>query len=394
MDTRSSLTQKPCSQLGDIGRTRSASPWSRDKQAHRLGHSVLQAGEGLCRRSEWRGLLVCLQYVASCFICLYIFYILLYLLYLPTYTLIVLVRCNDRGGKPRTLSRSGVDLERTNWGGLPTHLRKVIESRTGAVRSAVTVDEGKNSALASILETESGRVFVKGLEIDDPCVASQMRESAIAPYVQDVSPGILFHVQEHGWNVIGFEYVDGMCSDYTAGSADLAAISDVMCRLERIACPDLPLLKRAEHRWRDYLDDTKTAVCLSGKTLLFTDWNPSNVLIANGKATLVDWAWPTVGAAWIDPACWIQHLIVAGHHPADAETLTQKVPAWHFATNKQLDIFARANARLWGEIVMCDPQPFKLKMSVAAQEWANYRLGMRAKLLAPKRSSRSRTSLL
>ncbi|MFD1535587.1 hypothetical protein [Nonomuraea guangzhouensis] len=34
-----------------------------------------------------------------------------------------------------------------------------------------------------------------------------------------------------------------------------------------------------------------------------TDYNPLNMLIAEGRALLIDWAWPTRGAGWIDPAC-------------------------------------------------------------------------------------------
>ncbi len=53
---------------------------------------------------------------------------------------------------------------------------------------------------------------------------------------------------------------------------------------------------------------------------------PGNVLIAS-DARLVDWAWPTRAAPWIDPACWIVWLIASGHNPADAETSAASVPA-------------------------------------------------------------------
>ncbi|EQD42540.1 aminoglycoside phosphotransferase, partial [mine drainage metagenome] len=94
-------------------------------------------------------------------------------------------------------------MKRTDWGHLPLATREEIEARTGPVRSAVTVCEGRNSALAAVLRTETGRAFVKGLEIDDPGVVAQAREVAVAPYVRGISPRLLWHVRSHGWDVTG-----------------------------------------------------------------------------------------------------------------------------------------------------------------------------------------------
>ncbi|MHB1772052.1 MAG: aminoglycoside phosphotransferase [Acidimicrobiales bacterium] len=264
-------------------------------------------------------------------------------------------------------------MKRTDWDLLPLATREEIEAKTGPVRSAVTVCEGKNSALAAVLRTETGRTFVKGLEIDDPGLVTQARETAIAPYVRGVSPRLLWHVQAHGWDVTGFEYIEGRHADYAVGSGDLVLVSDVMRQLAQIDCPGVPGLKRAESRWRNYVVNPGDATCLAGSALLHTDWNPLNVLIADDRAVLVDWAWPTLGAAWVDPACWIQRLIVAGHGAESAEDLAQQVPAWHTASPAQLDAFAAANARLWDEIATTDPQPFKLRMRTAANAWADHR---------------------
>ncbi|MDQ6616450.1 MAG: hypothetical protein M3083_17345 [Actinomycetota bacterium] len=95
-----------------------------------------------------------------------------------------------------------------------------------------------------------------------------------APYVQSISPRLLWQVQTDGWEAIGFEYISGRHADYAIGSADLATVSDVMRRLGQLVCPDLPGLKRAENRWRDYLNDPEDAVHLAGTVLLHTDWNP------------------------------------------------------------------------------------------------------------------------
>ena len=266
-------------------------------------------------------------------------------------------------------------MGRTDRGGLPLATREAVEARTGPVRSAVTVSAGRNSALAAVLATENGRIFVKGLRLVDPGLATQSREAAVAPYVRAVSPRLLWRIQTRGWDVLGLEHVEGRHADYTPGSVDLVAVSDVMGRLGRLVCPDLPQLKRAELRWQDYFDDPRDATCLAGRALLHTDWNPLNVLIADDRALLVDWAWPTLGAAWVDPACLVQHLVVAGHDAKSAENLARQVPAWHTATPAQLDVFAVAKDRLWDEIATTDPQPAKIQMREAARAWAEYRLG-------------------
>ncbi|WP_052397449.1 MazG-like family protein [Streptomyces sp. NRRL F-5123] len=50
-----------------------------------------------------------------------------------------------------------------------------------------------------------------------------------------------------------------------------------------------------------------------GDALLHTDFAPDNVLIADGRARPVDWAWPTRGEAWIDPSALALRLMEAGH---------------------------------------------------------------------------------
>ncbi|MEV5509074.1 hypothetical protein [Streptomyces orinoci] len=116
------------------------------------------------------------------------------------------------------------------------------------------------------------------------------------------------------------------------------------------------------------------AALLRGDTLLHTDWTPDNVLIAGGTARVVDWAWPTRGAAWIDAACWVVWLIAAGHTPADAELWTAKTPAWATAAPHALDVFATAQRRLWHDIADDAPDvPWKTGLAEAAHRWATYR---------------------
>jgi hypothetical protein len=170
---------------------------------------------------------------------------------------------------------------------------------------------------------------------------------------------------------VGFEQVPGGPADYTPGSPDLPIVLDCLRLLQAIPAPDLPL-KRAEHRWRAYVDDPADLEQFAGNSLLHTDFNPDNVLIAH-RAYLVDWAWPTRGARWIDPALWALWLIAAGHTPDQAESHAARLLSAKTAPAPALTAFVKANRRLWTEIATDDPDPWTAQVAEAAERWDRHR---------------------
>ena len=89
-----------------------------------------------------------------------------------------------------------------------------------------------------------------------------------------------------------------------------------------------------------------TALLLAGCTLLHGDINPDNLLVApDGNVIIVDWSWPTHGAAFIDPACLAVQLIAAGHDPAQAEAWAARCTAWRETDPAALDAPAAPPAR-------------------------------------------------
>jgi len=242
-------------------------------------------------------------------------------------------------------------VERIQWDDLPASLKEAIGARTGPITSGRAVSDGLNSPLAAVVETCDGTVFVKGIPSGHRQARTQDREAAAAPLVRDISPALLWHFDEAGWNVLGFEYVQGRAADYAPGSPDVEPVLRLMDSLSRIEVPDgYGPVKYAEDRWKSYVADPADAQVLAGPAFIHTDWMPDNVLVSGGRARLIDWAWATLGAAWIDPACWLLRLMAHGHTADQAEALARRLPAYATADPAHVDVFAFVNVSMWDEI--------------------------------------------
>jgi hypothetical protein len=261
-------------------------------------------------------------------------------------------------------------MARVDWDCLPADVRQAIEEGTGPPTRARTVSEGLNSEIAVIVDTAAGQVFIKGRPVGR---AEQQREAAVNPYVRHVAPRLLWRVVTGGWDLLGFEWLAGRHADYAPGSDDLDSVVKALHQLGETRCPEHPEIRQAERRWSSYLDDRDDAGLLAGNTLLHTDLNPLNVLVHHGTARLIDWAWPTRGAGFIDPACWLVRLIAAGHSPESAEGWASRCPAFATAPNAAITVFAHASSRMWDEIEQHERVPWKQDMAKAAHQWREFR---------------------
>lgn len=262
-------------------------------------------------------------------------------------------------------------MARIDWSDLSEGARNAVQSQTGRVLKAHTASKGLNCEIAASLHTPTGKVFVKGLRSGHPRAWTQQMEAMINPWVLPVTPRLLWQVQADGWDILGFEHIEGRHADYASGSRDLPKVIQAMRQLGQIPAPDLPL-KRAEQRWADYVDDNSALQLLRGDCLLHTDLNPHNILV-NSTARIIDWAWPTRGAAWIDPACLALMLMAAGQTPREAEAWARQVPSWSLACERAIDTFAAVSSRLWEEIAQADPTPWKQRLAAAAADWLRHR---------------------
>jgi hypothetical protein len=129
----------------------------------------------------------------------------------------------DGGRSSRPSSVIKHEVRRTveqhiGWDDLPMPLKQAIEARTGSITGVRIASAGQNSPLAAIIDTADGKVFAKGLPSGHRRVITQAREAAVAPLVKGISPALLWHFDEAGWNVLGYEYAPGRHADHSPGS--------------------------------------------------------------------------------------------------------------------------------------------------------------------------------
>ncbi|MCY0931518.1 aminoglycoside phosphotransferase [Streptomyces sp. H27-H1] len=246
---------------------------------------------------------------------------------------------------------------------------ELIEAQTGPVLAYESVGAGLNSAVAARVRTADTTVFVKGLPRDHRRVWTQQREADIAPSVHRLAPNLLWHVQEAGWDLLAFTNVNGHHADYAPGSPDLPLVADAMTRLSSITASGIDLRSMPD-RMTAY---SETPELFHGTALLHTDWFPSNVLVGDDGAVLVDWAWASRGAAWIDPALWVVWLIKSGHTPQEAEGWAARIPSWTAAPPTAVTAFAQATAAVWEEIAEGEQATWVLDMLQAALTWRDSR---------------------
>ncbi|MGW2223841.1 phosphotransferase [Streptomyces formicae] len=237
-------------------------------------------------------------------------------------------------------------MDRFDWGELPTAVRAAVEARTGPVASAVPVPDGITCRMAAVLSTPSGRVFVKGVPAGDAAgCAGQAWEVAINACVIGVGPALRWHVTAGGWDLLGFDCVDGRHADLSPGSADLPKVAELLAHEAVEAPPGLGVPPLA---------DGFTAVLgpqerelLQGDALLHTDTNPHNLLITEDRAFLVDWAMPARGPEWVDVAFTTVRLMEADTPADEALKWASQFSSWRTADLRVVEVFVAGSCRAW-----------------------------------------------
>jgi len=258
-------------------------------------------------------------------------------------------------------------------------LRALIEHRTGPLKALTATEHGYGSDVTALAEGDAGTTFVKAMRNRAGGRRdSLLREIAIAPYLTALAPPLKWAEtgDEHRWIVGGWEAVEGRPADMRPGSADLERVVEVLSRASDLPVP--PVAKDwTEQRW-DRFAPEEDIHALRGRALLYTDWHPNNLILGTDESWLVDWSWPTVGAAYISPALLVVQLVSGGHEPPRAEAIVTPCPAWHEAPQAAIDTFARAHARMCQAAAERRPgQAWLTAVARAATTWAAHRIDRR-----------------
>lgn len=262
---------------------------------------------------------------------------------------------------------------RTAFEDLPASVHTAIEERTGRLLTIEAATAGFNSEISARVHSTTGTCFIKGLRTNHPRAWTQRREAEVNPYLRGIAPALLWRLDAGGWHLLAFEALDGHHADYSPGSPDLPKVAAALRHLGETPCPPIEL-RHAEQRLLAYVTNEDQAQHFAGPALLHTDLNNENVLVVDERVLLVDWAWATRGAPWLDAGYWTIWLMAAGGHtPQSAEQWAARVPSWHAAPREGIDAFAHANANMWEEIAGPNPDPWTKRMLDAARSWSAYR---------------------
>jgi hypothetical protein len=293
-------------------------------------------------------------------------------------------------------------MTRHEWDALPEGVRDAVEQQCGGqVIKAEAPDMGVSSEFTGTLHAAEGVVFCKGIRADHPAAWMHRNEADVNRLLpSSLAPALLWQVEADGWLMLGFEHAPGRYPDLSPGSADLPPVADVVAALGRLT--SFTALKRSiAARWarlpvwqqyaQDPLDDldpwekenlprlaeleAAAPELLDGDVLLHTDLQAGNLLINDDEVMVIDWAWASRGAAWIDPAFMVIRLIAAGHSPESAESWAYQVPAWRAAPAVAVTAFAATVLGLWGRKTRStSASPHSAQLTAVARSWARHRL--------------------
>jgi thiamine kinase-like enzyme len=112
---------------------------------------------------------------------------------------------------------------------------------------------------------------------------------------------------------------------------------------------------------------------MDGDTLIHTDLNAANLIVTPSGLRIVDWAFTTKAAAWVELAMLVQWLIGSGHSPEQAEEWLARFPAWHQINAKVLDEFASRNAAKWSTKADHTTVRWMHDLAVWTGRWSTYR---------------------
>lgn len=230
-------------------------------------------------------------------------------------------------------------MTRTRWDNLPEAIKRCVYRHEGVLVAATSVQTG-SAEVALVLDTQTQeRVFLKGVQ-----GVRARSEVRVQPFLPPCAPRLRWHATAENLLLMAFDFAPGRPAVLSPGSDDLPKIASALHSLSQTSCPNLPVLP-AEKRWEPFEQDEHSLRLIRGGYLVHTDLTADNFIIGK-QVHVVDWAWPTKGAPWLDTECVVARLIQAGHSPEAADEWAQQIPARRRTSIKERIVYAEIRANL------------------------------------------------
>ena len=229
---------------------------------------------------------------------------------------------------------------RSDWTALPTAVVDGIADRVGRPLDVVPAPAGDHAELASAVTGPDGAVFAKAASAGIQSLRYELTATLAAAKVTDTASAVRWHFEADGWLVVGTELLHGPHPDFSPGSADLDLVAATLKGLQETPAVGEPWFTPAGRLGWEH-------PAMHGAMLVHTDLNPTNMLVTAGGLRIVDWAFATKAAPWVELAMLAQWLIGAGHTAGQAEQWLSQFPAWGAIGPDVLDVFAEHNAAKW-----------------------------------------------
>ncbi|WP_431881733.1 phosphotransferase family protein [Micromonospora chalcea] len=256
---------------------------------------------------------------------------------------------------------------RSDWTCLPETVRAGIAARLGGAVTVTPAPAGNHAEIASMVTGPAGRVFIKaGQQV--PSLRYELAGTLAGGSATGYAPAVRWHEEAGDWLVVASEPLDGPHADLSPGSPDLDLLAVALKELQEASAP-----AGAWYTPAGRLGFTSPA--MEGLALVHSDLNPANLIVTRDGLRIVDWAWVTRAAPWVELALLTQWLIGCGHTPAQAEGWLAQFPAWGAAGDAALDHFATRNAAKWSAKAQQRDDPWVRNLAAWTSRWATYRRG-------------------
>jgi len=248
--------------------------------------------------------------------------------------------------------RSG-NASRLAWGDVPDAVVAAIGERAGSgVATATGAALGFSPGFAGVVGFEDGsRLFLKVISSDqhpDSSTFNRREAEVVAQLPEGLGvPRLQWELDVDEWHVIAFEAIDGVPASPAEDAEHERAAWDALTELAAVRAPaGLPQFN--EHQsdvftyWRElaaapglearlvgydtawilaHLDDlirweAQAVEATRGDRLVHGDFRADNLVIADGRAFVVDWPHASAGAPWLDLAGFLPAHQMHGGAPA------------------------------------------------------------------------------